>query len=161
MNSLIISLFIISPSTALPADCPVTLPSTAPVDLPSSEGRGWYGSDALAMLLPADGRWKGMGPTENFGDKFWLWRRGFDAMSEPKPDLILEGATLDGPLQYLRIDNATSGFGPGWSRMLVGMEFPAAGCWHVTATYRRPTTVPATAVVPAQTLSFVVEVVDE
>ncbi len=102
-----------------------------------------------------------MGPSESYGDKFWLWRRGYDAMSEPRPDLILEGVSLAGPLQHLRIDRATSGFGPGWSYMLVGLEFPAAGCWHVTATYRPPVAAKTSPIKVEQSLSFVVEVVDE
>jgi len=35
----------------------------------------------------------------------------------------------------MQIDAATNAFGEGWSRMLVGMEFPSAGCWQVTAKY--------------------------
>ncbi len=102
-----------------------------------------------------------MGPTESYGDKFWLWRRGYDAMSETRPDLVLEGVTLMGPLQHLRIDRATNAFGPGWSRMLIGLEFPAAGCWHLTVTYRRPVAAKITPFTVEQILSFVVEVVDE
>lgn len=121
-------------------ECPVTLPSSSPVEVPhgvSNSSHAWFGSEALAVLIPTDGRWKGMGPSRNFGDKFWVWRRGFDAKSEPQPALTLAGVKLgdgDKP-QRLQIDKATNAFGPGWSSMLVGMAFPSAGCWEVTAKY--------------------------
>ena len=78
-----------------------------------------------------------MGPSRNFGDKFWVWRRGFDANAEPKPALTFAGVKLDDgdKPQRMQIDQATSAFGPRWSSMLVGMEFPSAGCWQVTAKY--------------------------
>jgi hypothetical protein len=37
--------------------------------------------------------------------------------------------------ERMQIDAATNAFGDGWSQMLVGMEFPSAGCWQVTAKY--------------------------
>jgi len=121
------------------ADCPVTLPSSSPVDVPSSGSSSafaWYGSEALAVRLPADGRWKGMGPANNFGDKFWIWRRGYDAKLETRPALTFTGVKLGGDSpEHLQIDGATNAFGDGWSQMLVGMEFPSAGCWRVSAKY--------------------------
>jgi|SRR6187399_2522864 hypothetical protein len=121
-------------------NCPVTLPRSSPVEVPNSESGdsfAWFGSEALAVRLPADGRWKGMGPSHNFGDKFWIWRRGYDAMSEPRPALTFAGVKLGGGNipERMQIDAATNAFGDGWSQMLVGMEFPSAGCWQVTAKY--------------------------
>jgi hypothetical protein len=129
----------LSPLAAL-ADCPVTLPSSSPVDVPGMRSGGtyaWYGSEALAVLLPAHGRWKGMGPARNFRDKFWIWRRGYEATGEERPALTITGVKLhDGEeTERLRIDRATNAFGKGWASMLVGMEYPSAGCWRVTVTY--------------------------
>ena len=93
------------------------------------------------MRLPADGRWKGMGPSRDFADKFWVWRRGYDPRSENRP------------AERMHIDEATNAFGPGWSRMLAGMEFPSAGCWQVTANYRYAGI--------TQELTFVVDVIGE
>jgi hypothetical protein len=127
------------PCVAL-GDCPVTLPSSSPVAVPKSppnSSHAWFGSEALAVLIPRDGRWKGMGPRHNFGDKFWIWRRGYEAKLEPQPALTFAGVKLDAgdEPERLRIDQANGAFGPGWSSMLVGMEFPSAGCWQVTAKY--------------------------
>ena len=74
-----------------------------------------------------------MGPSRNFADKFWVWRRGYDARSENRPALTFAGVKLNAgdPPERMHIDEATNAFGPGWSKMLVGMEFPSAGCWQV------------------------------
>ncbi len=118
--------------------CPVTLPNTSLVFVPgqpSSEGQIWYGSPELAVLLPSDGSWLGMGPQYHYRDKLWWWRKGYDPNKEPDPDLVLEATRLDGDAPIVRIDDATSGYGEGWSAMLVGMEFPSSGCWRVDARY--------------------------
>jgi hypothetical protein len=139
------------------AECPVTLPATSPVAVPhgTSTERRWYGSDALAVLVPADGRWKGMGPSRNWGDKFWVWRRGYDAKQEPKPALTFTGVKLDDgqtPAR-MKIEKATNAFGDGWNSMLAPMSFPSAGCWQVTATY--------VYLGIAQDLTFVLDVVTD
>jgi hypothetical protein len=120
--------------------CPVTLPSSSAVTVPgwsSGDSHAWYGSEALAVMLPADGRWKGMGPGHRFRDKFWLWRRDYDAKSEPRPALTLAGVKLDDGdrPERIQIEGATNAFGPGWNQMLVMLEFPSPGCWQVSAEY--------------------------
>jgi hypothetical protein len=146
-----------APFAAL-CDCPVTLPSSSPVDVPGMEkssSRAWYGSESLAVLIPVDGRWKGMGPGQKFFDKFWVWRRGYSPKAELEPALTFAGVKLnhgDNP-QRMQLDGATNAFGPGWSSMLAGMEFPSAGCWQVTAHYVFEGI--------KQDLTFVVDVVEE
>jgi hypothetical protein len=122
---------------AAAAECPVTLPSVSPVVVPGvvPEGTFWYGSEALAVRLSSDGIWRGMGPAHNYGDKLWFWRRSYSPELEPVPALSLKGVKLDDAASTLHIDRATNAFGPGWSSMLVGMEFPSSGCWKITATY--------------------------
>ncbi len=97
-----------------------------------------------------------MGSKRNYRDKFWIWRRGYDATSEPRPALTFTGMKLgdaDKP-QLMKIDRATNAmFGPGRDQMLVGMEFPSAGCWRVTANYRYAGI--------TQDLTFIVEVIGE
>jgi hypothetical protein len=148
--------------TTLPAEalgeCAVTLPASSPVDVPGSsrsDSFAWYGSEALAVRIPSDGRWRGMGSDRHYRDKFWIWRRGYDAKSEPRPDLFFAGMKLnDGEKpERFRIDGTTGAYGLGWSQMLVGMQFPSGGCWQVTANY--------TFAGITQNLTFVVEVVGE
>jgi hypothetical protein len=122
------------------AQCPVTLPSDRPVaGAPWSDDEdssfGWYGSENLAAFLPRDGHWVGMGAERNYFDKFWWWRSGYRADEEPNPDLSISAVRLDGSAPVVEIDDATNAFGEGWQSMLVGMEFPTAGCWEVRGTY--------------------------
>ena len=122
------------------AQCPVTLPASSPVTVPgqpSNAFQAWYGSDALAVLLPADGRWRGMGKEHRFRDKFWVWRRGYDVETEARPALTFQGVELrdGGEPRRLEPSPATNAYGNGWSSMLALLEFPAAGCWRVTASY--------------------------
>ena len=143
------------PCAAL-GDCPVTLPSTSPVEVPNSDSSGafaWFGSEALAVRIPKDGHWKGMGPANNFRDKFWVWRRGYDAKTESRPALTFAGVKLGDKPERMQIDEATNAFGPGWSLMLTGMEFPSAGCWQVTVRYQYAGI--------TQELTFVVDVIGE
>ena len=55
--------------------CPITIASADAVAGPmsSSERKAWYGSNALAVLIAKDGRWHGMGPENDYRDKFWWW----------------------------------------------------------------------------------------
>jgi hypothetical protein len=157
LHTRLLVLLAIAPGGAS-AECPVTLPSSSPVDVPNSASNsyfGWFGSEALAVLLPADGRWRGMGPSHKFRNKFWIWRRGYEATAEPKPALTFRGTKLmdgDKP-ERIQIDRATNAFGEGWSQMLTLMEFPSAGCWKVTAKYVH--------VDITQELTFVVDVIDD
>jgi hypothetical protein len=123
-------------SAAAPAECPVTVASSSPVELRAGKDSSWYGGDALAVLLPIHGKWIGS-PQLRFGGKLWLWRRGYDATSELRPDLVIDGLRLDPGKrpERLYIKEATNGMGKDWNAMLVGLEFPSAGCWQLTATY--------------------------
>lgn len=125
-------------STAHASECHVSLPETG--ELPeavqeSPEGFKWVGTTSLAAQVPQDGHWSAMGPEYNYRDKWWWWREGYRAREETQPKLSITAKRLDGPAPSVEISNATNAFGPGWDRMLVGMEFPTAGCWEVIGSY--------------------------
>jgi hypothetical protein len=151
---LIVLLCVVS-ATAF-ASCPVTSPAWSPVMVPgqaSNAHQAWYGSEQLAVLLPTDGRWRGMGADRNFRDKFWVWRRGYDPATEARPDLSFVGVKILGkPPERMENHSATNAYGEGWSSMLALLEFPNAGCWRVTATYVHAGV--------RQALTFTVEVVE-
>src|SRR3954453_885156 len=135
--------------------CPVTIPVRSSVEVPgmpeSSGSRVWYGDADLAVLLPADGRWYGLGAAQRFRDKSWWWRSGYDASTEITPDLVIDADRLDSrdpAAPHVRVNEATNAFGDDWNAILVGLEFPAAGCWRVTGTYQ------------GHALTFVVAVAD-
>lgn len=157
MNSLVLS-FLLSlhsvSSLAADFECPISLPERG--DIPErfkDYERGdyisrWVGTKALAARVPDRGYWTGMGSESRFRDKWWWWREGYSATDENYPDLNVTGRRLDGGEQVLEQPFVTNAMGKGWNMILVLMEFPAAGCWEVNATYKD------------QSLSFVFEVGD-
>ena len=132
----------------------MSTPLSSPVIVPGDVSGQWYGSEALAVKLPANGRWRGMGANHRYRDKTWFWRRGYRAGDEPRPALTLSGVRIseDDAPQDLVAGRATNAMGEGWQQMLALVEFPNAGCWRVTATYTHAGI--------AQELVFVVEVAD-
>lgn len=142
-NLLTALLLIQCPFQAVSA-CEVKLPEARdlPPELQSAEDFVWVGSPALAALVPSGGVWKGMGPGGRFRDKWWWWRAGYRALDEPVPELEITATRLDGeapPVHNPHATNAMEAFDPpdpsGWQRILTMLEFPAPGCWAVSATY--------------------------
>ena len=148
------------PQAVQSSGCPVTQPTESPYTPPPPyptppEGYFWYGSDALWTGLPLDGVWWGLPKQADggFGQKFFVWRVGYDPMQELQPALTVNGRRLDGGAPPLTGHvPATHAFAPDiHSAMLTGINIPTAGCWEVTATYT-PAEGGSTA------LTFVVEV---
>ncbi len=88
--------------------CQITLAENKPVaatgalPVSSNSSHAWYGSEALAALIPKNGIWTGMGPEHDFGDKFWWWRLGYDAQLEsnfPQAD-VGKSLELTMPLRH-------------------------------------------------------------
>ena len=135
------SLAVLGPAVAADASsCAATVAPATPFaePSPSSASRFWYGSEALAVLLPRGGTWRGMGPAHNYRDKLFWWREGYSGVTEPRPELIVSARRLDGAAPPAVTSPATNAdhadFG-GWA-MLVMLEFPASGCWEVTGQYK-------------------------
>ena len=129
-------------------ECPKTIGSSNLLGKPFPSADSWYGSETLAVILPTNGVWTGMGPERNYGDKLFWWSRGYDGHVEPEPELEVTGRRLDAESPAAQISTANGAHADslgGWT-MLVGVEFPVAGCWEITGKYL------------GQELSFVVEV---
>ncbi len=126
-------------SMAAGSACEIELPSSDNLSEPwksnRAHGFAWFGSDELAAKIPEDGHWVGMGPEHDYGDKFWWWRKGYRAIEEQRPELVVTANRLDRPAPPVRMDEATNAFGKNWDLMLIGMEFPTAGCWEVIGRY--------------------------
>jgi hypothetical protein len=128
------------------ADCPKTVASTDLLGEPFPSSDHWYGGETLAVILRPGGIWRGMGLKHNFRDKLFWWSLGFEPGMES--NLKVSARKLDDPSAQADISRSTNAHSPslgGWT-MLVGVEFPSAGCWEITGRYL------------GQTLSFVVEV---
>jgi hypothetical protein len=95
----------------------------------------WYGTEKLAVILPAHGKWRGLGSAHNYRDKLFLWSKGFEAGLEK--NLTIKGVRLDGaspPAVISKPTNAHAESLGGWA-MLVLVELPSAGCWQITGEY--------------------------
>lgn len=126
-------------------NCPKTMPSDDLLAAPFPSSDRWYGSEALAVMLPLEGIWRGLGPRHRFREKLFWWSSGFKPGLES--NLQVSARKLDGTGSEGDISQPTNAHAPdlgGWT-MLVMVEFPSPGCWEITGTYL------------GQTLSFVVE----
>ena len=130
-----------SPAPASPA-CPVTIPPQPALVPPPPWTRKppplydavWYGTPELWTMLDAAGEIWGALP--GLGQKTFWWSQDFDVSVEPQPDITVTGERLDHPGQSLSVGPGTNGRrGDIGSFMLVGIEFPAPGCWELTARY--------------------------
>ncbi len=134
------------PAPAEAAVCPKTIASGQILGKPFPRSEDWYGSEALAVILPPDGTWQGMGPEHHYRDKLFWWSYGFKPGAESK--LKVTGRRLDALSPAASVSTASNAYAPslgGWA-MLVAVEFPSSGCWEITGEYL------------GQKLSFVVEV---
>jgi hypothetical protein len=135
--------------TALPSasasSCAVTRPEpafAAPAPWPAHApgDNVWFGtSDLWAMLSPDGEVWSGLPyDAQGFGQKTFWWSSHFlGGNKEPTPAIGVIGTRLDGPGTFQAGDPGTNaGNADIGSAMLVGVEFPAAGCWRLTARYR-------------------------
>ena len=130
--------------------CPVTIPGTPSIDGPFGPPAqfAWYGSDALSVLIPKNGKWTGMGPEHNYRDKQWWWSADYDGRTDQNLGLIVTGRRIDDPSIAADISEATAGSRDDWPGpvMLVAVEFPTVGCWEIRGEYR------------GQVVTFVVEI---
>jgi len=126
--------------------CAVTRPNppfAAPSPYPASppdDRSAWFGTPALWTMLELDGEvWNGLpqGPGGLTQKLFW-WSSNWPGMrEEQQPAITVVATRLDGP-GTVTTDDATNAAADslGGEAMLVGIEFPTAGCWQLTAQYR-------------------------
>jgi hypothetical protein len=151
MRSAVVMLLVVFADETLLAQaqagaCPKTTASGEILGKPFPRSENWYGSEALAVMLPPDGIWQGMGPEHHYRDKLFWWSFGFKPGAEAQ--LKVTGRRLDSASPPANVSTASNAYAAslgGWA-MLVAVEFPSSGCWEITGEYL------------GQKLSFVVEV---
>jgi hypothetical protein len=129
-----------------PGSCPVTKPADRPFVPPAphpaepSVGQFWFGTDRLWTALPVSGTWR-LGhytPSDpTFRQKLLFWRQGYDAQTEPQPNLTVSGKRIDAVAPPLQTDGKGNG---SWTNkddqfIMTGINFPTAGCWEITGRY--------------------------
>jgi hypothetical protein len=129
---------------AAPGTCLTTLPPNPPFQPPAPydglSGDGyWYGTNELWTLLPFDGIWHMQGNVDKDGGyvtKLTFWRKGFNAIKEPRPNLIVTAKRLDEDSGSVAVASASAVFLTGKTpAMMTRMRIPAPGCWQITGHY--------------------------
>jgi hypothetical protein len=117
------------------AACLTTTPGGALLAEPFPSADRWYGSEALAVILPPGGIWNGLGPERHYRNKLFWWSAGFRPGLEH--NLTVTGRRLDADAPPATVSRSTNAHSPslgGWT-LLVGVEFPSAGCWQILGEY--------------------------
>ncbi len=127
-----------------PATCRVTLPAAELFVPPSpypakppGEGSFWFGTAELWTRLKTDGTWRVLRTSSGYREKTFWWREGYYWRADPTPNLRVSGRRLDAAARPLVASRATNGYLEQdlKSFMLVGVDFPTAGCWEVTGQF--------------------------
>lgn len=129
-------------------NCPVTQPPQErfipPNPFPENPypDQFYYGTDALWTALPTDQTWRQL-PYEQgagYGQKLFFQRADYYWLDEPEPAFTVTGRSLYPEGYTLTASRATNGFHEDvQSFILVGAEFPTAGCWEITGQYGEDT----------------------
>lgn len=144
-------------STETDGGCPVTRGTDG---LLEPDSRNLYGSEALAVALPADGTWAVTAPNARIAVKLF-WRSagfrpgmeqhlkvGIENLNGGLNDAVVKGVTNANSVpEDLEKAQSDDEWQDGW-QMLIGIDFPSPGCWEITGEYL------------GQSLTFVVETVD-
>ena len=117
------------------AECEVSIPTAQLTGEKGKAARIWYGSKELAVSIPEDGVWTGMGPERSYFDKLFFLAGGFQPGMEERFTLQARPAgSANDLVEFASPTNARHKDFGGWA-ILVGVEFPHAGCWELTAQY--------------------------
>lgn len=141
-----VCLLLLIPVASADDSCPRTLGAEKLFMEPWPQAATWYGSEALAVVLPDDGVW----PTTREGAllavKVFWYAAGFRPFMEREFKGRIERLD-EGPNNAVltRPTNALLG-NEVWT-VLTGIDFPSSGCWRVSGELR------------GQTLSFIVETI--
>ena len=129
-------------------NCSRTIGANKVFSEPWPQAETWYGSEALAVMLPKDGIWPTTVPGHLIAVKLVWYSSGFKPGMERdfagRIERIGDGpndAVLSGPT------NAGGESLGAWT-IMTGVDFPSEGCWRITGEYL------------GQSLTFVVESFD-
>lgn len=131
------------------SDCPKTMGAAHLLGPPFPESERWYGSEALAVMVPDEGTWQTTKPGAQIAIKLFWWSASFEPGVESHLEVTIRN--LSGMIMDAVVSRPTNAYAEslgGWT-MLTGIAFPSAGCWEIRGEYL------------GQSLSFVVETVEK
>jgi hypothetical protein len=156
LSILFFSLLATACTPLLGGDCPVSQfsdlafvpPEPMPAEAPYEE-MFWHGHAQLWTMLPKSGLWENLPLSEQgYGQKLFWWAPGYDVGEENAPLFSLVAKPLERLGEQYVFEQATNAnSGELGSAILIGVNFPYAGCWELTGTYR------------GESLSYIVEIV--
>ena len=143
---LLLFALVVPPGVAAQPACPTTASSNPARFIPPvphhavlARGMFWYGSEGLFVPLNEDGRWHGLyrADLKAYRNKLPLYRSGFDWQREPKPPISVTAARLDSPAPIVMAEGGAGSYNEdSGSMIMTALDFPAIGCWRITARYR-------------------------
>ncbi|MFZ0591761.1 MAG: hypothetical protein WAM39_14950 [Bryobacteraceae bacterium] len=101
----------------------------------------WYGTAALWVHLPLDGRWHDLPfDGKSYSQKIFWFSRDYDWHKEPRPGIVVKSRrldVLDGPT--FTLEGGTNAILGNKQAMLTGAILPTTGCWEISGQYRGTT----------------------
>ena len=128
-------------------NCSRTIGADKVFSEPWPQADTWFGSEALAVLLPEDGIWPTTVQGHLIAVKLFWYSAGFQPGMER--DFIGRIERLDEGPNDAEISRPTNaGLANDVWTILTGIDFKSAGCWRITGEYQ------------GQSLEFTVQTVD-
>lgn len=140
LQLLFLSVFFTSIGIASETTCHTSQSNTdAAQTLPvESSEFGWFGDENLAVLIPIDGLWKGLGADHNFRNKLRWWEKGSSLVPDNNSLIKVTAVDLNTGTElkptYARniyLNETMS----EWGGFMTALEFPFPGCWEITGRF--------------------------
>lgn len=133
-----------SKQTPIPESCPVTrsAPETSFTPPPPHQASKagdpmfWFGSDALYVLLSADGRWHGQPSSTGTRNRSFWYRKNAEWREEFPYQFKATAKRLDIDAPMIAFPNVHNAIMGEEVAMLFMLELPERGCWQVTGNYK-------------------------
>ncbi len=119
------------------APSPVFTPPP-PYEVSPGERDFYLGSDDFWTILPNNGVWEARHDQATYDRRKIVWfSKDYWWLSRQEDDLRVEARKLDGGGESVHVAWATNAFIPEHqtSAMMNSIEFPATGCWEITASW--------------------------
>ena len=134
-------------------NCPRTIGADKVFSDPWPQASSWFGTEALAVVLPENGIWPTTVPGHLIAVKVFWYSKEFPARSDTWSDTGFTARIKrldEGPNDAVISNPNWAGggsMGENWT-MLTGIDFRSPGCWEISGVYL------------GQSLTFVVEAID-
>ena len=150
-------LVLVTLGAAHAAECPRTLGTDTAFRAPWPSASTWFGTEALAVVLPQEGIWPTTSPGALIAVKLFWYSSEIQAVADAGFD---NGKMLGFTASIERLDSGPDDAvisGPNWAGLgglgdnwtiLTGIDFPSAGCWKISGEFLD------------QSLTFVVETIN-